>query len=377
MVRASSSLAKSGGRPDWATGTRPDYEMPLPPFYDPARVREVDWYVPYEEREEQAYEMRQRYDVTLAGSDTFTTCVVDIDNQRTFCDPRGQLYVGGRSGTGAVDDCQHGAEWLYTNARGITRKKPSMDTHKRAMAFHAATWVGPDGKHPRGKIILLDDIESGRWRVNPKVAYSIGGRNSLPYLEAYFHHYVKTLTEQGKYPLMIWPYHAILGGNEHAFMPGVHEANWYLNCLRESEVDPDTKGGNALFEMYSITGGEVKFDHLGKAIKGARNEKFLKLLYEFDMLIIYGQAASHCVAWTIDGILMDFVEHGAADLAKKCYIVSDLCSPVVVPALNLDFTQMAEDAFARFARAGMNVVSYKVPVNRWGGVAERFGAAAA
>jgi nicotinamidase-related amidase len=35
---------------------------------------------------------------------------------------------------------------------------------------------------------------------------------------------VKTLTLDGKYPLMVWPYHAVLGGNEHALVPSVHEA---------------------------------------------------------------------------------------------------------------------------------------------------------
>ena len=37
-------------------------------------------------------------------------------------------------------------------------------------------------------------------------------------------HYVEKLTADGKYPLIIWPYHAMLGGIGHALVANVEEA---------------------------------------------------------------------------------------------------------------------------------------------------------
>jgi len=44
-----------------------------------------------------------------------------------------------------------------------------------------------------------------------------------------------------------------------------------------------------------------------------------------------------------------------ANLAKKVYLLEDCTSPVVVPGV-VDFTEAANEAFQRFAAAGMNVV---------------------
>lgn len=347
------------------------YEMSLPSFYNPDHVTDMKRYVDYSLVEAVALACREKQGVKLAATDGLKMAVLPIDAQLTFCDPKGQLYVGGRSGLGAIEDSRRLAEFVYRNAAIITRIHPTMDTHRRAQIFHSAFWVDASGKQAPGyTIITLDDVLNGRWRANPKVAFStVGNPNAVAYLQAYAEHYVRKLTDDGKYPLMVWPYHAMLGGVEHALVPSLHEAFFYHNVLRESETSHEIKGGNPLSENYAITHPEVLQDQKSRVI-ATRNQKFLDALFAYDIVVIAGQAKSHCVAWTIAGILED-IEKKDSVLAKKIYLLEDCSSPVVTPAV--DFTDMADAAYAKFAQAGMHVVKSTTPISQWPGVAAQVG----
>ena len=92
----------------------------------------------------------------------------------------------------------------------------------------------------------------------------------------------------------------------------------------------------------------------------------IKKLLEFDVIIIAGQAKSHCVAWTIDDLLNE-IKAKDPELAKKVYLLEDCTSPVVIPGV-IDFTDQANEAFKRFADEGMNVVKSTDPINTWPGI---------
>jgi nicotinamidase-related amidase len=87
---------------------------------------------------------------------------------------------------------------------------------------------------------------------------------------------------------------------------------------------------------------------------GTRDLKFVQHLQEVDRLYIAGQAKSHCVAWTISDLLED-INTVDPNLAKKVYLLDDCSSAVVVPGV-VDHTEAANDAYARFANAGMKIV---------------------
>jgi nicotinamidase-related amidase len=70
----------------------------------------------------------------------------------------------------------------------------------------------------------------------------------------------------------------------------------------------------------------------------------------FDSVIVAGQAKSHCVAWTVDDLLRLVPE-----IAPRLYLLEDCTSPVVVPGV-VDFTEQADAAFARFAKAAVRVI---------------------
>jgi len=343
--------------------------LPLPGFYDPTLVPEFNRYVPYSDVEATALRMRAEHQVTLAATDRTKIALLPIDVQRTFCDPIAQLYVGGRSGTGAIDDSRRMCEFVYRNAGRITSIIPTLDTHRRAQIFHPSFWLDASDKHPAPMTeISYQDVESGVWRVNPAVAFAaLGNASAIAYVDAYARHYVKELSDNGQYSLMVWPYHAMLGGNEHALVPSLHEAFFYHSVLRETTTQFEIKGGNPLTENYAITHKEVTADQTGKQI-ASRDTKFLEALLKNDIVIIGGQAKSHCVAWSIQGIL----DHIASDptLAQKIYLAEDLTSPVVIPGV-VDFSDMADATFEKIRNAGMHIVRSTDPIETWPGVASQ------
>lgn len=341
----------------------PVYELPLPRFFDPQLVKDV-WKVPYQERETMAIDWRRKYALKPAAEDALKIALMPIDVQNTFCLPDFELFVRGASGMGPIEDNTRLCEFIYRNLGVITRIHPTLDTHTAAQIFHPTFWVDDSGSHPVPMtVISLLDVESGKWRVNPAMAYSVLGDSSkYVALERHGLHYVRKLSQGGKYPLMIWPFHAMLGGIGHALVSAVEEAIFFHSIARDSQTDFQIKGGCPLTENYSVLAPEVLEDPDGRSI-ARRNVKLIKALMDNDMVIIAGQAKSHCVAWTIQDLL-DWIAESDKALARKVYLLDDCTSPVVVPGV-IDFTEQANAAFDRFKAAGMHVVRSTDPIDSW------------
>jgi len=338
------------------------HDLPIPAHFDPSRVGEV-WAVPYEERAREAASWAARHRVGAASGDALQLCLLLVDVQNTFCVPSGELFVGGRSGTGAVDDCRRLCEWIYRNLGSITQIVPSLDTHHAMQIFHAAWLVDERGEHPPPyTLVSVEDVETGRWRANPLAAAALG--IDRDYAQRHLVHYTRRLAERGKYDLTIWPYHAMLGGVGHALASAVEEAFFFHTIARDSQPDFQVKGDNPLTEHYSILGPEVTDGPDGERI-AARNTALIDTLLSFDAVVVAGQAKSHCVAWTIDDLLTGDEERER--LASKTYLLKDCTSPIVVPG-GVDYTDQANDAFARYARAGMHVVRSTDPIADWPGL---------
>lgn len=342
----------------------PTLQLPLPPHFDADRVDKV-WRIPYQERQSTAQEWAEKHTVRPASEDDFRTCLLLVDVQNTFCIPDYELFVGGRSGNGAVEDNIRLCQFIYRNLPNISKIACTMDTHTAMQIFHEVFWINDAGEHPTPlqTLITQEDIEAGKWRVNPAVVESLmGDQNRYEWLKAYGEHYVKTLTAEGKYPLAIWPYHAMLGGIGHAVVSAVDEACFFHTIARKTQIHYEIKGQNPLTENYSVLRPEVLNDADGKPI-AQKNRNFLQMLLEYDRVIIAGQAKSHCVAWTISDLLEE-IQQTDIELAKKIYLVADLTSPVVVPGI-VDYTELADAAFAKVSDAGMHVVQSTEPIGHW------------
>lgn len=327
-------------------------QLPIPPYFNPQNLGEV-WRVPYQQRVEEAREWAKKHDIKPASEDKTRICLLLIDVQNTFCIPEFELFVGGKSGAGAVDDNVRLCEFIYRNLGVITKIIPTMDTHTAMQIFHPIFWVNAMGEHPTPSAtsITPEDIEKGIWKVNPGVAHSLGYDYEL--LEKHAYHYVKQLSQDGKYPLTVWSYHSMLGGIGHALVSAVEEAVFFHCIARYSQTQFEIKGNHPLTENYSVLRAEV-LESFDKRPFAEKNTRLIQQLLEFDAVIVAGQAKSHCVAWTIDDLLTE-IQQIDSNLAKKVYLLEDCTSPVVVPGV-VDYTEAADAAFERFAAAGMHLV---------------------
>lgn len=325
--------------------------LPVPDFFDVNKVGAV-WRIPYEDRARQARDWAIRHALKPASVDQTRTWLMLIDVQNTFCIPDFELYVGGRSGRGAVEDNARLCEFIYRNLGDITHITATLDTHRTVQIFHAIFFVDGDGNHPAPYTdIHASDLQSGKWKFNPALAPQFG--IAPDYGQQMMIHYAEELEKKGKYALTIWPYHAILGGIGHALVSSVEEAVFFHSVARIAQPDIEIKGEKPFTENYSVVGPEVLTGPMGETL-GTHNTKFIEQLQNFDKLIVAGQAKSHCVAWTVQDLLDDINSFDPA-LAQKVYLLEDCSSPVVVPEV-VDHTEAANEAYERFARAGMHII---------------------
>jgi nicotinamidase-related amidase len=293
-----------------------------------------------------------------------------IDVQKDFCHPEGTLYVGGRSGTGAVDDSRRTGEFIQRNLDVLTDITTTLDTHFAYQIFFPAFWLDKEDRplQPH-RVITADQIAGGEVRPNPAVAGWLCGGN-YPWLVRQVEHYGRELERAGKYQLYLWPPHCLLGSAGHALVGVIHEARLWHAFTRGAQSWCEVKGGNPLTENYSVLRPEVLTRHDGMPL-AQRNTQFIEKLLAADAVIIAGQAASHCVKSSIDD-LVDEIAAADPALARKVYILTDCMSAVTVPdgkgGFVADFTAEAEKGLQRFAAAGMNLVTSTTPIHAWPGL---------
>jgi len=339
-------------------------ESPLPGFYDDARVKDV-WRVPYQERAADAQAWRETHHIQPSSMDGKRTCLVLVDVQNTFCLPDFELYVGGRSGDGAVEDNQRLTKFIYRNLASITQICATMDTHQAVQIFHSIFLVDAKGKHPEPyTLISAEDLEQGVWRINPALTRSI----EVDEADAYLRYYGRQLKAGGKYDLTIWPYHAMLGGIGHAMVSAVEEAVFFHTVCRYRQPDIQIKGNHTLTENYSVLKPEIMRGVNGEVI-APKNRDLIEKLLSFDALIIAGQAKSHCVAYTVADLWAE-IEARDPSLAHKIYLLTDCTSPVVIPGV-IDYTDSADEAYEGFQSAGMHLVKSTDPLSEWPGFFEK------
>ena len=337
--------------------------LPLPPHWNPGRVGEV-WRVDYAARFDDADRWRAEQSIEPAADDRFRIALVVVDRQNTFCSPGFELFVAGRSGTGALDDARRLCEFVYRNLGSLTQVVPTLDTHQALQIFHRTMLIDGEGRHPEPfTLVTAEDVEAGRWRIDPFAAAGLG--LDPDYAEEHLRYYTKTLEQGGKYNLTIWPFHAMLGGIGHALVSAFEEAVFFHGVVRLSNPEFQVKGENPLTEHYSMLGPEVTEGPDGEPLGGGKNMQLIEKLLGFDAVVVAGQAKSHCLAWTIDDLLEE--EELGHRLAERTYLLEDCTSAVVVPGV-VDYTDEADAAFERYAAAGMHVVRSTEPLSSWPGL---------
>jgi nicotinamidase-related amidase len=157
----------------------------------------------------------------------------------------------------------------------------------------------------------------------------------------------------------------MVGGLGHALVSAVEEAVFFHAIARQSPTRVEIKGQNPLTENYSVLRPEV-IDGLDGERIAVANPALVDHLLSFDAVIVAGQAKSHCVAWTVEDLLLE-IRARDPQRADRVYLLDDCASPVVVPGV-VDFTDAAEAAYARFADAGMRRIRSTIAMDDWPGL---------
>ncbi|MFA5488447.1 MAG: hypothetical protein WC284_04430 [Candidimonas sp.] len=338
--------------------------MELPNFYNPDMSRDINYAPDNQLLFEQAAEYRRKHNIKSASTDKRNIQLLSIDLQKDFCFQTSPLYVGGRSGTGAMDDNRRIAEMIYRNIDIISGITVTLDSHVPWQIFFATFWLdGNDQPVNAHTVITTESIKKGEYRPNPAAAHLCGGNYN--WLCRQVTDYAEKLEKAGKYTLYIWPFHCLMGSRGYDLAGIIDEATMFHSFVRGVQRRPDVKGLSPFTENYSVFSPEVMTSHNGITL-GERNTQTLDMLCKADAVIIVGQAASHCVKSSIDDLL-DEINQRDPSLAEKVYVVRDCMSSVVIPGL-VDFTDASEDAFRRFSDAGMHVVESTTDVRDWPGM---------
>lgn len=299
----------------------------FPTFYDPSRIGTLFYpNVPTIATAAQAANLRP------ATEDKQKIHLVIIDMQVDFCHTQGNLNV-----PGSVGDMQRLIEFIYKYADRLTNITCSLDSHLPHQIFHPAWWADEQGNRPAPfTMITYNDIKTGKWR--PLVA-PVQSTN-----------YVKKLEDMAKKTLVIWPYHVLIGSVGNALDPELWSAVFWHSLARKTQPTWLTKGSIPLTEHYSIIQPEVPVpDHP----LGGKNKAFLDTLADADVVLIAGEAESHCVLETVEDLVEDF---GArSDALKKIYFLRDCTSPVLHP--DVDFHALALNRFSEFEKRGVNFIN--------------------
>jgi nicotinamidase-related amidase len=339
-------------------------DLPVPDFYDAAHAAQWTYEPNPADLEAAAADWRQRHGVHAAASDRRHVHLVLIDLQKDFCLPEGALYVGGRSGFGAMEDNDRTARFIYRNLGRITEVSCTMDTHHPHQIFFPSFWIDHQGRPAlANREVTAEDVRGGALRPNPALASILAGGDA-EWLEAYALHYCEQLETAGRYRLFLWPPHCLIGGAGHTLVGVIQEARLFHSYVRFARAWIESKGSTPLTEYYSALGPEVDRTHEGVPLVAA-DTGFLDTLRHSDKVIVAGQAASHCVKSTIE----DLLQRLDPGLARKVYLLRDCMSSVVVRdrggRISFDFTPYAEEALQRFAAAGMHVVQSTTPMEEW------------
>ena len=255
-----------------------------------------------------------------------------VDPQIDFIFPQGSLCV-----PGAVDDTRRTIEWILRNAGEITSISASLDSHTTFQIFYPTWWGNDKGEHPAPfTVITSDDIHKGKWRPLVDPAWSL--------------QYVEKLERGGKYSLMIWPYHTMIGTPGQSLVPALSEAIMYHAAARHAQPTWLIKGTIPQTENYSILEPEVKVPNHPA---GGLNTGFLDMLGKYDLLYVAGQAKSHCVLSTMRSILDYFSTQPA--VLNKIRFLMDCTSSVQHP--DVDFDALANAELAQMEGKGIRLVT--------------------
>lgn len=264
-----------------------------------------------------------------------------IDPQEDFCNPNGALFVKGADADSVIL-----ARTIDRLSKKLDRIHVTLDSHHLFHIAHPLFWIYPDnGAHPGPFTIVKfenNKLVGMQLNIDGSIAYEKEITTTKPNLYQYAVSYVQALNKNARYALCIWPPHCLIGTPGHAIYEPVRKSLLAWEAEHVKIVNKVTKGSSWGTEHYSAVKADVP-DPRDPTTQ--LNISLIETLKNADMIIISGQALSHCVANTITDIADNF---GEENIAKFTLLV-DTCSNV--PGFEALGSKFIADMTAR----GMNV----------------------
>lgn len=259
-----------------------------------------------------------------------------IDPQMDFCDgpADGALPV-----PGAYADMIRLAAMIDRLGSRIGQMDVTLDSHRSVDIAHPTWWVDGQGANPPCfTIISAQDVDEGVW-----IARNPAWRQRSV-------DYVRQLEANGKYALVIWPPHCLIGSPGHAVHPELFAALKRWEEREFGRVNFVTKGANPFTEHYSAVAAEVPDPTDPLTL---RNDGLLDGLKDCDILLIAGEALSHCVKSTVT----DIADNLGAEHVGKFVLLTDCTSPVPAVPNGPDFPAAGRAFIAQMQARGMQIAT--------------------
>jgi len=248
-----------------------------------------------------------------------------IDPQEDFVSPLGSLCV-----PGADKDMERVAEMIKRLGGKLEDIHVTLDQHHLLDVAHPLMWKGKDGNSPDPfTIITVKDIEDGTWTpIRPSFT-----RKMIEY--------ARGLEAGGRYPLCIWPPHCLIGSPGATIVEPIREALDEWTKSGPGIVDFVSKGSNIWTEHYSGVKAELP-DPSDPSTQ--LNTRLIQTLEEADMILIAGEAGSHCLRNTVMDVADGFSDDS---YIAKFVLLTDGTSPVP------GFENLQDEFIAEMTARGM------------------------
>lgn len=243
-----------------------------------------------------------------------------IDPQNDFCDlPEtfrpadpltGQRVSPALPVAGAHADLQRLAGFVRETVGAWSDISITLDSHNRLHIAHPTFWQkGDGGAVSPFTTIKAEQVRSGEFRPRDPAALA----RALAYLDA--------LDARGRYTLMVWPVHCEIGSWGHNVHVDLRNAYNLWETQRLKVVRKVAKGSNTWTEHYSALQAEVPDEADPETLL---NRPFLATLDRAELLVIAGEASSHCVKATTE----DIVDNLPGGRPERIVLLTDCMSPV-------------------------------------------------
>jgi nicotinamidase/pyrazinamidase len=248
------------------------------------------------------------------------THLLIIDPQNDFCDlPEAYRPIDPLSGervapalpvAGAHADMQRLAALVRGAGSALNEITITLDSHHRLDIAHPLFWQAGEGAVVSPfTTITAAQVRAGAFR--PRDA------SALPRALAY----LDELEVRGRYTLMVWPVHCEIGTWGHNVHADLKAACAAWEEQQVAIVQTVNKGSNPWTEHYSAMQAEVPDANDPDT---QLNQALIAHLDQADLLLIGGEASSHCVRATTEHI----VAHLPSGRREKIVLLNDCMSAV-------------------------------------------------